>query len=67
MNQPDRIFHIFTDGKDEYTEDWFEALGFVGRWLKAGFANIRLYVVDGFHSEETEVENCLISIGAYPA
>lgn len=70
LNQPGRMYHIFTHGRDEWSEDIGEALSIFGEFLSEGYDGIRVYIED-YENEEAEEndeyeEDCLIAIGPYP-
>lgn len=66
----EELFHVFTDGEDEYVETEKEARLIAKRWLKeyGRYANIRIYHQTEWNAEEGIFEDgdCIYSRGSYP-
>lgn len=63
------VYHIFTDRRDEWTENYKEAKAIYDRWV-AEFDCARLYKDIYAIKEEFEYgdgeEDCILSYGAFP-
>ena len=63
-----KVYHIFTDNKDEFTEDYKIALALFDHF-KTKFGTARLYVEHQTDDEDHDFisEDCIKSFGGFPA
>jgi len=63
----DVVFHVFTHGRDFWTENLARALGFYKRWKKL-YQCARLYIEIYTDRENDEMiyEDCLLGVGDFP-
>lgn len=66
------MYHVFTNGKDEFTRDFEEAKKQFMDWHSEGKKNIRLWEFvyadeEDFEDEIVAYEDCIMSCGDYPA
>jgi len=61
------IYHVFTDRRDYYTEEYRLARKVFNHWARA-MGCVRLYEIVFANEEnyETEAEDCLMAQGPYP-
>lgn len=59
------IYHVFTDGKDYWSEDFNEARNQFKEWATEG-KNVRLYEEILGPEDEIIDEDCIMAAGNYP-
>ncbi len=62
--KPTISYHVFTDMRDEWFDDYTEAVALFEQWAKE-FGCARLYE-ETCIPDEQDTEDCLMSIGEYP-
>lgn len=57
-------YHVFTHERDEWFDDYTEALTMFEQWAKE-FGSVRLYE-ETYTADEMDNEDCLLSVGEFP-
>ncbi len=61
------VYHVFTDGKDEWTTQFGLALLYYRRFKKHyRCARLSMEVYTDRENDEMVYENCLLSVGGFP-
>lgn len=64
MSKTKIVFHIFTDGRDEYVEDEKKAYQIYNSWCE-DYDNVRLWTMEDSGDELTDLD-CIEAKGYFP-